>query len=163
MDTWVWIVIAVAAVLVVALLLLSARRARERRLESKRSEALELRKQAEAKSQRPSIVRPSRTSSPSVRKPSRRKPRWPRAGPTKSIRTSTISRAPPTGGARPLKVLVHVLRRREAESPRLLQEQGVGPELISRLDAPPLELGELVTSDVSDLVASQMRARVVDS
>ena len=81
----------------------------------------------------PSIARPSPTSSQSVREPIRRKPRWPRAGPTKSIPTPTTSRAPPTGGARPLKVLVNGLRRREAESPRLLQEQGVGPELVGRL------------------------------
>jgi FtsZ-interacting cell division protein ZipA len=51
-DTWVWIVIAVGAVIVLGLVLLAARRAREERLERKRSEALELRKQAEAKTQR---------------------------------------------------------------------------------------------------------------
>jgi flagellar biosynthesis/type III secretory pathway M-ring protein FliF/YscJ len=52
MDTWVWIVIAVGAVIVVGLLLLGAVRARERRLEAKRGEAWELRQQAEAKAQR---------------------------------------------------------------------------------------------------------------
>jgi Flp pilus assembly protein TadB len=52
MATWVWIVIAVAALVVLGLLLWSAQKARERRLESKRTEAVELRRQAEAKVQR---------------------------------------------------------------------------------------------------------------
>jgi Flp pilus assembly protein TadB len=52
MDTWVWIVIAVAVVVIVGLIVWSARRARERQLESKRNEARELRQEAEAKTQR---------------------------------------------------------------------------------------------------------------
>jgi uncharacterized protein HemX len=45
-------VIAVAAVVVLGLVLWSALKARHRRLESKRSEALQLRRQAEQKTQR---------------------------------------------------------------------------------------------------------------
>ena len=52
MDTWVWSVIAGAAVAAIALIVFAAKRARERRLESKRDEALELRRQAEAQTQR---------------------------------------------------------------------------------------------------------------
>jgi FtsZ-interacting cell division protein ZipA len=52
MATWVWIVIAVGALVVLGLLLWSAQKTRERRLEAKRSEAVELRRQAEAKVQR---------------------------------------------------------------------------------------------------------------
>lgn len=52
METWVWIVIAVAAVILVGLLILAARRAQQGRLENKRGEARELRQQAEATEQR---------------------------------------------------------------------------------------------------------------
>lgn len=52
MDTWMWIVIAVAAIVLLAVVLFAARRARERRLEEKRTEAAELRRQSEAKLQR---------------------------------------------------------------------------------------------------------------
>jgi FtsZ-interacting cell division protein ZipA len=52
MDTWVWIVIAVAALVVLGLVLVGALKARERRLEGKRSEAVELRRQAEMKTER---------------------------------------------------------------------------------------------------------------
>ena len=52
MDTWVWIVIAVVAVAAIALILWAAARAREKRLEENRAEAVELRRQAEAKTQR---------------------------------------------------------------------------------------------------------------
>ena len=52
MDTWVWIVIAVVVVVAIALILWAANRARERRLEERRGEAVELRRQAEAKTQR---------------------------------------------------------------------------------------------------------------
>jgi flagellar biosynthesis/type III secretory pathway M-ring protein FliF/YscJ len=49
MDVWIWIVIAVAAVIVLGLIVFAMRRARERRLEAKRQEAFELRQQAESK------------------------------------------------------------------------------------------------------------------
>jgi len=52
MDAWVWIVIAVAAVVVIGVLILSARKARQRRLESKRGEARELRTQAQVTAER---------------------------------------------------------------------------------------------------------------
>jgi FtsZ-interacting cell division protein ZipA len=52
MDTWVWILIAVGAVIIVGLVILAARKGRERRLESKRHEALELRREAQATEQR---------------------------------------------------------------------------------------------------------------
>ena len=47
MDVWVWIVIAVAAVLLVGLVIFAGRRARDRRIENKRVEARELRQEAE--------------------------------------------------------------------------------------------------------------------
>jgi Sec-independent protein translocase protein TatA len=48
MPTWIWILIAVAAVVILALLILPAlRKSRERRLEKKRGEARELRQEAE--------------------------------------------------------------------------------------------------------------------
>ena len=47
-----WIVIAVAAIVVLAIVLVVVSRARERRLEQKREEATELRRQSEAKLQR---------------------------------------------------------------------------------------------------------------
>ena len=46
MDTWVWIVIAVGAVLLLILLGIGARRARDRRIAHKRVEARELRQEA---------------------------------------------------------------------------------------------------------------------
>jgi hypothetical protein len=52
MDTWVWILIAVGAVVVLGVLLVGGRRARERRLESKRSEAAELRADASTRAAR---------------------------------------------------------------------------------------------------------------
>jgi HAMP domain-containing protein len=52
MDTWVWIVIAIGAVLLVFILVLAARRANERRIETKRVEARELRHEAKARSTR---------------------------------------------------------------------------------------------------------------
>ena len=52
MNTWIWIVIAVGALIVLGLLLVSGRKARERRLDSKREEASNLRRQAETKAQR---------------------------------------------------------------------------------------------------------------
>jgi hypothetical protein len=52
MDTWVWIVIAIGAVLLVLILVLAARRANERRIATKRVEAGELRQQAESRSRR---------------------------------------------------------------------------------------------------------------
>ena len=52
MDTWVWIVIIAAAVIVVLLLLWAATRGRQRRLETKRLEAGELRQEAELRARR---------------------------------------------------------------------------------------------------------------
>jgi FtsZ-interacting cell division protein ZipA len=49
MDAWVWIVIAVGAVVLLALLLVGLRRSRERRLQAKRDEARGLRQEAEAR------------------------------------------------------------------------------------------------------------------
>jgi Flp pilus assembly protein TadB len=49
MSTWVWIVIAVAVVVVVALFVVASQKARARRLESKRTEAQELRQEAGAR------------------------------------------------------------------------------------------------------------------
>jgi FtsZ-interacting cell division protein ZipA len=51
MNTWIWIVIAVGVLIVLGLLFVSSRKARERRLDSKRAEASNLRRQAEAKAQ----------------------------------------------------------------------------------------------------------------
>jgi Flp pilus assembly protein TadB len=52
MDVWVWIVIAVAAVLLVGLVIFAGRRARDRRIENKRVEARELRQEAEMRTRR---------------------------------------------------------------------------------------------------------------
>jgi flagellar biosynthesis/type III secretory pathway M-ring protein FliF/YscJ len=52
MDAWVWIVIAVAAVLLVGLVIFAGRRARDRQIESKRVEAQELRQEAETRARR---------------------------------------------------------------------------------------------------------------
>lgn len=52
MATWVWIVIAVAALIVVGIVAVGAWKGRERRLESKRTEAQGLRRQAEQQSRR---------------------------------------------------------------------------------------------------------------
>jgi flagellar biosynthesis/type III secretory pathway M-ring protein FliF/YscJ len=52
MSTWTWIVIAVAALIVLAIVLWGVQKGRERRLESKREEASNLRQQAETKAQR---------------------------------------------------------------------------------------------------------------
>ncbi len=52
MDVWVWIVIAVAAVLLVGLVIFAGRRARDRRIENKRVEARELRQEAEMRGRR---------------------------------------------------------------------------------------------------------------
>ena len=52
MATWVWIVIAAAALIVLGLVVIGAWKGRERRLESKRTEAQGLRRQAEQQSRR---------------------------------------------------------------------------------------------------------------
>ena len=51
MDTWVWIVIAVVAVVAIALIVWGGRRAKERRLEGKREEAGQLRQEAAQRAQ----------------------------------------------------------------------------------------------------------------
>jgi type II secretory pathway component PulM len=52
MATWIWILIAVGAALVLAIVLFGAWKGRERRLESKRTEAQGLRRQAEQQARR---------------------------------------------------------------------------------------------------------------
>jgi Flp pilus assembly protein TadB len=52
MDAWVWIVIAVAAILLVGLVIFGGRRARERQIENKRVEAHELRQEADMRARR---------------------------------------------------------------------------------------------------------------
>jgi FtsZ-interacting cell division protein ZipA len=52
MATWVWILIAVGAAIVLGIVLYGAWKGRERRLESKRTEAQGLRRQAEQQSRR---------------------------------------------------------------------------------------------------------------
>ena len=51
MSTWVWIVIAVGALVVLALIAFGAVRGREKRLEQRREEAQELRQEAEMRTQ----------------------------------------------------------------------------------------------------------------
>jgi flagellar biosynthesis/type III secretory pathway M-ring protein FliF/YscJ len=52
MDTWLIVVIVIVAVVVLALLAWAATRGRERRIESKRAEAGELRQEAQSRAQR---------------------------------------------------------------------------------------------------------------
>ena len=52
MATWVWILIAVGALVVLAALLLGSRRAREKRVVQKREQADELRQEAEVRTRR---------------------------------------------------------------------------------------------------------------
>jgi Flp pilus assembly protein TadB len=52
MDVWVWIVIAVAAVLLIGLVVFAGPRARDRRVENKRVEAQELRQEAKMRARR---------------------------------------------------------------------------------------------------------------
>jgi flagellar biosynthesis/type III secretory pathway M-ring protein FliF/YscJ len=51
LSTWIWIIIAIAAVVAVVLVVLGGRRAQERRLEGKRDEAGQLRQEAAARAQ----------------------------------------------------------------------------------------------------------------
>lgn len=52
MATWIWIVIAIAAVVVLGVLLVGGRKAKERRVGEKREQAQELRQQAEQRHRR---------------------------------------------------------------------------------------------------------------
>jgi uncharacterized protein HemX len=52
MATWIWVLIVIGALIVLGVMLFGARKGREQRLESKRTEALGLRRHAEKQARR---------------------------------------------------------------------------------------------------------------